>query len=312
MRAAAFEWSDLKYFLAVARTGTLTGAAKRLDTEHSTVKRRITALEDAFGTKLFNRSPKGYVLTLHGERLLPVAESVETLAATSLSELGDEDLSAVGSVRIGAPDGFGAFFLAPRLLSLAEAHPELEIELAATPRVFSLSKREADIAVSLSRPEEGRLRARKLVDYDLAIYARDSYLARSRVIRAPEDFVEHRIVSYIDDLVFSPQLDFRRTVFKGCEISIRSSNIAAQLTATLAGIGLCLLPCFVADQYDQLVPVLDNQVRVTQTYWLVTHDDTHDLVRNRIAADFIIRQVQTAPVGYWRPIPRSGSTKTNR
>jgi DNA-binding transcriptional LysR family regulator len=310
MQAEAFEWSDLRYFLAVARTGTLTGAAKQLDIEHSTVKRRITALENALGTTLFYRSPKGYVLTLQGERLLPVAESVETLVAKSLSELGNADLSAVGSVRIGAPDGFGAFFLAPRLLNLAEAHPELEIELAATPRVFSLSRREADIAVSLSRPEEGRLRARKLVDYDLAIYASDSYLARSRVIRAPEDFVEHRIVAYIDDLVFSPQLDFRSTVFKSCEILIKSSNIAAQLNATLAGVGLCLLPCFIGDQWDQLVPVLDDQVRVTQTYWLVTHDDTHDLVRNRIAADFIVRQVQTAPVGYWRPSRRSGK-KTN-
>jgi DNA-binding transcriptional LysR family regulator len=277
-----------------------TPALLKAQSRRATVNRRVTALEHAFGAKLFDRSPAGYGLTLQGERLLPFAESVETAAISSFSELGNADLSAVGSIRIGAPEGFGTFFLAPRLDELAQANPELDIELAATPRVSSLSKREADIAIRLNRPVEGRLRARKLVDYDLAIYASRTYLERNKPIQERAHLKDHRIIAFIDDMI-SPQLNFGTTVFEGFRISIKSSNLIPQLTATLAGVGLCVLPCFIADAYDLLVPVLDKDVRVPQTYWLITHADTHGLARNKVAADFIVQQVQRAQSGFWRP-----------
>ena len=113
MRAGDFDWSDLTFFLAVARAGRLTAAAARLKVEHSTVSRRIGALEEALGAKLFDRRPHGYGLTAAGERLMAAAEGMETLALAAQGEIGGADLGVAGTVRIGAPDGFGTFFLAP-------------------------------------------------------------------------------------------------------------------------------------------------------------------------------------------------------
>ncbi len=171
-----FNWNDLKSFLAVARTGKLTSAARSLGADHATVSRRLVSLEEAMHVRLFERHPTGYTLTAQGERLLPLAESMESMALTAYAELANSNLSVSGAVRIGSPDGFGSYFLAPRIGDLCRQHPALEVQLIAMPRIFSLSKREADIAIGLARPQEGRLSARKLTDYHLKLYASRSYL----------------------------------------------------------------------------------------------------------------------------------------
>jgi DNA-binding transcriptional LysR family regulator len=145
---SAFDWDDLRFFLAVARAGRLTVAARQLEADHTTVSRRISALEQALKAQLFERKPQGYSLTEQGERLLGLAESMETQALAVASEVGGADLALSGTVRIGAPDGIGTYFLAPELGALAERHPDLTLQLVALPRTFSLSKREADIAPS--------------------------------------------------------------------------------------------------------------------------------------------------------------------
>ena len=144
-----FDWDDLRFFLAVARSGRLTAAARRLGADHATVSRRITSLEESLKAKLFERRPQGYTLTAHGERLLAKAESMETEALAIQSDIGGADMALSGTVRIGAPDGFGTYFLAPRLASLSKAYPGLELQLIAMPRLLSLSKREADVAITL-------------------------------------------------------------------------------------------------------------------------------------------------------------------
>ena len=136
-------WDDLKFFLAVARTGQLTTAAKGLKVDNATVARRIRALETALDARLFERNPKGYSLTEVGQRLLPSAEAMETTTLQAQAQLQGRDDSLEGVVRLGAPDGFGSFFLAPRIHKLAHRHPKLELQLVALPRVFSLAKREA-------------------------------------------------------------------------------------------------------------------------------------------------------------------------
>jgi DNA-binding transcriptional LysR family regulator len=156
----AFDWDDLRFFLAVARAGRLTAAARQLEADHTTVSRRISALEGALRAKLFERKPQGYSLTEQGERLLGLAEGMETQALAVASQVGGADLALSGTVRIGAPDGIGTYFLAPELGALAERHPDLTLQLVALPRTFSLSKREADIAITLEQPTEGRLVSR--------------------------------------------------------------------------------------------------------------------------------------------------------
>lgn len=292
MSAADFEWSDLRFFLAVARTGKLTLAARHLGVEHSTVSRRIAALEASLGAKLFDRHPAGYGLTAQGERLFASAEAMETLATAVQQDIGGADLGVSGTVRVGAPDGFGTFFLAPCLGRLALAHPALEIQLLAMPRVFNLTKREADIAISLSRPKHGRLHARKLTDYELRLYAARDYLAMHGAIETRAALLRHTFISYVDDLLYAPELDYTPLVTRDLRPRLKSSSVVAQYRAVKAGAGVAVLPRFMADSDADLVPLLADDVRLTRTLWLITHADTRTLARVQVAADFIAREVQ--------------------
>lgn len=288
-----FDWDDLRYFLSVARAGRLTVAARRLGADHATVSRRITALEQSLKAKLFERRPNGYLLTAQGERLLANAEAIETQALAAQSEIGGADLSLSGAVRIGAPDGLGSMFLASRISALAERYPELEIQLVAMSRIPSLSKREADIAISLNPPREGRIVARKLGDYDLALYASAAYLAATAPIVSVQDLFDHRIVGYIDNLIYTPELDYLDEVAKGLRPRIQSSSILAQLAATQAGAGVCVLPRFMAASAG-LQRVLPDVVTLTRSFWLIVHADLRDVARIRATMDFLVREIRAA------------------
>jgi DNA-binding transcriptional LysR family regulator len=289
-----FDWDDLRFFLAVARAGRLTVAARRLGADHATVSRRISALEAALKAKLFERRPQGYALTEHGERLLSKAESMETQALAVSSEIGGADLALSGTVRIGTPDGFGTLFLAPRTAGFAAQYPDLEIQLIAMPRLLSLSKREADVAVSLAPPKEGKIVARKLTDYRLGLYASAEYLARHPAVTSPEDLHAHEMVGYIDDLIFTPELDYLDEVSKGLRPRLQSSNLVAQMHATLAGAGICILPHFVASLDPRLVPVMPDRVTIVRSFYLIVHSDLKDVARIRATMDFLVREVRAA------------------
>ena len=150
-------WDDIRIFLGVARTGQILAAAKRLGLNHAAVARRLPALEDSHGTRLFDRSTSGCVLTDAGSRFFDRAETMEAAALAAEADLGDDTPEISGTVRIGAPDGFGVAYLAPRLGLLTRQHPGLTVQLVPVSRSFSLSRREADIAVTIERPETGRL-----------------------------------------------------------------------------------------------------------------------------------------------------------
>lgn len=288
-----FDWDDLRFFLSVARAGRLTVAARRLGADHATVSRRITSLESGLKAKLFERRPQGYLLTSHGERLLAIAEAIETQAFAAQSEIGGADLALSGTVRIGAPDGFGSYFLAPRIGTLADRYPDLDIQLVAMPRIPSLSKREADIAISLNPPKEGKIIARKLCDYGLGLYASERYLAAAPPLASVDDLAAHRIIGYIDDLIYTPELDYLDEVSKGLRPRIQSSNIIAQLAATVAGAGICVLPRFMAAQ-KPLVPVLPEAVALTRSFWLIVHAELRDVARIRATVDFLVRETKAA------------------
>jgi DNA-binding transcriptional LysR family regulator len=169
----------------------------------------------------------------------------------------------------------------------------LEVQLIAMPRIFSLSKREADIAIGLARPQEGRLSARKLTDYHLRLYASRSYLEEAPEIRHVDDLARHKFVGYIDDLLYAPELDYISAV-GAIDPQIKSTNLIAQLKATVAGAGLCILPCFIARAEPQLVPVLPDEVSLTRSFWLIIHEDLRRLARISATADFIVEAVQKA------------------
>jgi molybdate transport repressor ModE-like protein len=288
-----FDWNLVRSFLAITRTGSMTAAAKRLKIDYSTLSRRIAALEASLGSQLFDRRTSGSSLTEAGERLLEMAEQMDQLATSAVQSIGDSKLQANGAVRIGTPDGFGTKFLAGRLGELSNRHPDLTVELVAMPREFSLSRREADIAVSLTQPSEGRLHSRKLTDYELGLYASREYLAKNPAIETVADVPSHRFISYIDDLIFSPELEYTHFVSPELRPAIKSSNLIAQLNSTVAGAGLCVLPCFIAQSEPQLVRVLPN-FRLIRTFWLLLHSDLRNIARVRVTADFIAEQASQA------------------
>nr|WP_193175235.1 LysR family transcriptional regulator [Oricola nitratireducens] len=287
----AFDWDDLRYFLSVARTGRLTAAARRMGTDHATVSRRVSALERELGADLFARSPRGYSLTGAGERLLIHAENIESSAATIQNDIAGEKFSLSGAVRIGAPDGFGAFFLAPRIGELADRHPQLELQIVAMPRVFSLSKREADIAIGLERPNKGRLYSRKLTDYTLHVYAARTYLETHTPITSRQDLTDHLLIGYISELVFTPELDYLKDIGDNFVPRLSSTNLFAQLHATQAGAGLCILPDFMAHGTTDLVKVIPEQLEFVRTFWIMAHLDLRDTARIRTVIEFISEKV---------------------
>ena len=288
---AGFDWNDLKSFLAVARTGRLTAAAARVGVDHATHSRRIAALEQGLKAKLFDRSPAGYTLTEAGERLLGTADEMERLALRAQEAVGGSAASVEGIVRIGAPEGFGSYFLAPRIAALKARHAGLIVQLVAAPAVFSLARRDADVAISPSRPPAGRLNVSRLTDYDLALYAAPSYLAKGPEIGGLADLSRHRFVSYIGDLLHFPELDFLQQVAPQGEVSVESSNLVAQLRATLAGAGLCILPAFLAAEEPGLVRVLP-EVILTRSLWLIVHQDLADLARIKAVVRFLKETVE--------------------
>lgn len=289
---ADFDWNDLRAFLAVARTRRLTAAATRAGVDHTTIGRRIAALEGRLGARLFDRGPQGYALTPHGERLLPTAEAIESLTLKASSELGEADQGLTGTVRIGAPEGFGSYVLAPVLARLAEQHPELEIQLVAIPGVLSLSKREADIAVTLSAPREGRLTARKLTDYSLSLYAAPAYLDGRPPILTRADMAGQNFIGYIGDLLYAPELDYMSAPDVDIRVTFQSSNLIAQLRACLSGGGLCVLPDFIAAREPGLRRVLADQVRLDRSLWLVTHADLRTLARIQTVTQAVVKAVR--------------------
>ncbi len=268
----------------------MSGAALSLGVKHSTISRHIGALEDATQAKIVDRAPSGLKLTPASERPVAAAENQIHLAQ---EEIGGRDLSAGGAVRIGAPDGVGAFFPAPRLGPLLETYPNLTVQLVAMPRLFNLTKRKADLAIVLAVPAHGRLIARKLSDYTLGVYASPCYLCAAPAIATVEDLRKHRFVDYIDDLIFTAELDYLDEVARGARTPLQSSNIIAQMNAARAGAGLVVLPHFLAAAFADLEPVLPTTARLLRSWWLIVHESQRDIARIRIVMDYIAALFQS-------------------
>lgn len=293
-----FDWDDIQAFLAISRAGRLTAAAQQMGVDHSTLSRRIAALETALGVRLFDRRSVGFVLTAEGERVLADAEAMESFAMRMRHRLEDASVGLTGSVRVGTPEGFGTYFLAPRIAKISAAHPQLEIELIANPRMFSLSKREADLAVSMTRPPQGRVYAHKLTDYTLGIYGSRDYVAAHLPIRDRHDVLAHPWIGYVEDQMWSAELNYMPQISASLVPTVRISNVISQMAAVAGGAGLGVLPCFMARTDPDLVRLLADEIELTRSYWLVTHAETRDVARVKLLADFIRSEAERLP-DFW-------------
>ncbi len=284
-----YNWNDLRFFLELSRQGKLVRTATRLHVDHTTVSRRITALEKQLDVRLFDKSPRGYQLTDAGLRLLPMAEEIETRSTRLYQDIAGKDARLSGTVRISMPEALGSLIIAPRIVDFRKVHPDIEIELVAETRRMSLSKREADIAINLARPESGRLIAWKLCDYRLKLYGQREYLSQHPPINNLDDLAPHSFVSYIDDLIEMPELRFFESTIKNAHVVFRSSNVTAQFNAILNGTGLGLVHCFMAQNQQSLQIVLTNEISVDRSYWLSVHEDLRHVARVDAVCDFVTR-----------------------
>lgn len=279
-------WDDVRIFLAVARTGQILAASKRLGLNHATLSRRLTSLEEALKTRLFIRRTNGCELTAEGAVFLASAERMETEMLAAQANLGHTDTAVAGTVRVGAPDGFGVSFLAPRMGRLIERHPELKIQLVPVPRSFSLSQREADIAITLERPEQGRLVSSKLTDYTLGLYASGDYLAQHGKPEDIDALKAHPRVGYVEDLIFTASLNFSGEVMRSWDAGFEISTAIGQTEAVRSGAGIGILHDYIARQYQELVRILP-QVSIRRAYWTTYHESARDLVRVHSVIDFL-------------------------
>ena len=279
------DWDNARIFLAVARTGQMLGAARKLGMDHATVSRRIAALEQGLGVKLIERRTNGCVLTATGETFLASAETIETEMLKAQAALTGADIAISGNVRVGAPDGFGTFVLARHFGALMDEHPGLNVQLVPLPRAFSLAKREADIAVTIDRPVEGRLTVKKLTDYSLSLYAsRDFLKTRPGLKKGDLDGV--RVVAYVPDLLFSPALDYLGEFGLADNPKFECAGMIGQIEAVRAGAGIGPLHDYTARNFPDLVRILPER-RVMRSYWIVAHDDVKDFARVRLVHDHI-------------------------
>ncbi|MFJ1308180.1 LysR family transcriptional regulator [Agrobacterium tumefaciens] len=279
-------WDDVRLFLSVARSGQFLSAARKLGVNHATLSRRISALEAAIGTQLFLRSTNGCELTEEGQRLLAGAERMETEMLNAQANLGRVDTAVAGTVRIGAPDGLGVSFLAPRLGRLTARYPDLKIQLVPVPRSFSLSQREADIAITIERPEQGRLMFSKLTDYSLGLYASADYLADYGTPDDVEALKRHRRIGYVEDLIFSPSLNFTGEIMRDWDAAFEISSATGQTEAVRSGAGIGILHNYIAGQYPELLRIMP-QLTISRSYWTAYHESARQLVRVRTVVDFL-------------------------
>lgn len=287
------DWDNARIFLSVARVGQFLAAAKQLRLDHATVSRRIGALESELGARLFDRRTNGCVLTPSGERFLSAAERMEADMLRAQAELSANDVEIAGTVRIGAPDGFGTFFLTPRLGKLMKRYPSLNIQLVPLPRTFSLSKREADLAIVIDRPVEGRLVARKLVDYTLRLYASKTYIEEHGAPQTQDELIQHPHITYVQDLIYSDQLNFMPQLFGPGFRRFECASALAQAQAVKSGAGLGVLHDYASRADADLAVVLPDLV-FRRAYWMATHADTRELMRVRCVADFISEEIEEA------------------
>lgn len=275
----AFDWEDLRCFVAFAQGGSLSAAARRLAVDHATVARRIEALERSLKLKLVDRRARSYALTEDGRRIAQAGERMQEDAFLVQRLATAAQPGIAGDVVVSAPPALSMALIAPRLGELRQAHPGLTVQLVAATSTASLSRGDADIALRLSRPPEPDLVARKLATIPFALYAAPSYLAR-----VPPG--ERGFIAYDATMEGSPQQDWLQAQAAERPIVFRSNDLVIQAVAAQAGVGVAALPEFLGNQYA-LATVETRGAALRRDAWLAVHRDVRGLPRIRAVMAFL-------------------------
>lgn len=277
-------WDDIRVFLQVGRSNSLTAASKQLKMDPSTLGRRIMRLEESMGTRLFVKTPQGYDLTESGHRLMEHAGEMElsSLSAQEIVQGQTDQLS--GTVRIGAPDGSANFLLPEVCAEISAENPDLEIQILAVPRVLNLSKREVDMAITVSPPSAGRLLVQKVTDYQLHLAARKDYIRAHPDLKHIEQIKGHPIIGYIPDLIFDKELDYLSDIGLKPTVGMASNSVSVQINMINQGAGIGVVHDFAMPNFPDLEFLFKDKLALTRSFYLVRHEGDRRVGRlNRFA-----------------------------
>ncbi len=283
-------WDDVRIFLAIHRGGTLAGAARLLKVDQTTIGRRLAALEGSLDARLFDRTPDGLSLTPAGEGILDAAERAEESMLALERRVSGEDARIEGVVRLATSDAFGIEYLVPRLSRLRARHPGILLEVVTAQSFVALSRREADLAVRLrpkgSPPAQENVVCRKLAEMGFALHAKPGLLNGRKKIEAPEDTRGLDLIVLDEGAPALPGIAFLREAAKHANVVLEATSLLVMLAAARAGMGIAMLPCFMAANVpalEQVSPVLDRSEG-----WLLVHPDLQHAARIRAVMEAVV------------------------
>jgi DNA-binding transcriptional LysR family regulator len=288
-RAGALDWTSLRHFLELARTGSLSRAARALGVDRNTVARRVSALEAELGLPLFERGPQGWTRTPAGEELAALASRVEEDVLAVARRADAHDPAPAGTVRLTTATHLSAHLLVPALPALRARHPAVVLEIAADQRTFDLTKREADLALRMGRPRDAGLVTRKLSDVAYRLYASRAYLSGRR---AAVDLREDVFVTFDESLASTPQERWLRSLGEP-RVAFRCNSTASLVAAARAGVGVAVLPCFVAEGDRELL-ALDGPEPARHELWMLVHHDLRRTPRVKAVIEWVDELVARA------------------
>ena len=286
MKHKQLNWEDARYLLAVARAGRLGRAAEALGVSVMTLSRHLNQLQHRVGTSLLTRHSKGMQLTNEGSRLVEYLERAEAEIEAAGSIFEARGRSVSGTVRIAAPEGFALKVLTPNLATVLREHPDLKVEIVPQTPGFSLSRREADIAVMVGRPNEDQLHSELLGTYDLGLYASESYVTAYGMPTTIDELLNHRLIGYVEDLLFSERLNIARQVANEWVSNLAIYSPIGQVEAVRSGLGIGILHEFLLDHDMELVSVLP-ELRFSREFFLVSHPTTARVPRIQAMLKFM-------------------------
>ncbi len=289
-RAGHLDWGHLRFFLELARTGSLSRAASRLGVDRNTVARRVGALEEELGLPLFERGPQGWTRTSAGDELAALASHVEDDVLALARHAHARDRALTGTVRLTSATHISAFLLAPALPVLLGRHPGLVLEIAADQRMFDLTRREADLAVRMGRPRDAvGLVTRKLSNIAYGLYTARAVAEEGRTV----DFAGDPFVGFDESLAGVPQERWLAKQAPERRITFRSNSTAALQAAARAGVGVAVLPCFLAERDPELAR-LGGPEPAPHELWLLVHGDLRRTPRVRAVIEWLDALVERA------------------
>ncbi|MDA1090194.1 MAG: LysR family transcriptional regulator [Proteobacteria bacterium] len=278
------DWDDLRYFLAIAKSGSLSGAARRLGVNHSTIFRRIQMFEERIGVRLFDRLPTGYALTVAGDEMLTSVEKVSIEIDAMNRRLTGRDLKLSGPLVITTTNTLAYWFLPSHLSAFRAEYPGIELELVLDTVSFNLSKRQADIAIRPTRNPPDTLVGSRLAELAFALYASKKYLKAQHKI---DDLTGHTWIGFGDSLSHLAAAGWMRENLVGAPIALRANNLIGLLGAAKADMGVAPLPCFIGDLEPSLKRLLPPEPALASELWLLTHEDLRNSARVRAFMDFM-------------------------